>query len=223
MKQLFGTSIIACAFLLSGCLQFGGTELPNPGDEEVKTTQAGNTSGNDSSDNGDGSTAVTYLLPSDDTNVKELIQDDNKGTSDRFDVWSYPGEDKYSFIKFDLAALSGREIKSARLQLYLEKVRDDHDGRISINIVRGQWSEYSLNYLNSDGLSFDTLTELDIVEAVHENTYIAVDITPAVQAWVAGEIANDGLALLPESDIVRVEFNSKEAPTNRSYLEIEYY
>ena len=165
-------------------------------------------------------TEVAKLLAAEDTNIKQLYPEENKGESEKIDVWNYPDQDKQAFVRFDFSQIPrGAIVQKAVLKLYVYAVRNP--GIIHFHAVHGQWHEYSLNYLNAGTLSLTHLFP-HFVRSSDLNRYVEVDVTALVQSWVSGELANDGLSISADESNgdVRVDFHSRDALSNPSFLEL---
>lgn len=202
---------IALTGLSTGCQRMG-TDNGNPGiaDEgSVDETLPHNKS---------------QLLASADTNTKELYPEQNKGDSDRIDVWSYPEETKIGFIRFDLSHIpSSSRIASAKLRLYVVKVRDFDEGLVEFYQIEGDWDEYQITYSNQSLLGFKLIGSRMIYKSEQES-YIEIDITELAQKWVRGDFANDGIAISAPgiNKNVRIEFGSKENVETPGLLELQW-
>jgi hypothetical protein len=201
-KNKFTCLFLILSVALSGCgpgvNQPKGTETPNP-----KYTN------------------TVLMQAAEDTNTKELYPNQVKGDSDKVDVWNYPDQDKIAYMKFDLSHISqGTIVRKATLRLWIYDVKDP--GLVEFYTVQGTWHEDSLTYNTQDGLSL--LPRFSRYFENHpDQTYVDIDVTSLVQEWVNGSIPNDGISMkAPDTSVpVRVEFHSKEALTNPSYLQID--
>lgn len=161
------------------------------------------------------------MVAVDDTNTKQSYPNQSKGTSHKIDVSNLAGSIKQGFLKFNLSEIpQSTVIQRATLRLSVYKVIDP--GVIDLYIVNGRWDEISLTYNNSDSLELYLYTSQMITEA-DEHIYVDLDITDLVHSWVSGQTVNDGLALVADGNpIGRIEFYSKEALDNPTYLELVY-
>jgi hypothetical protein len=118
--------------------------------------------------------------------------------------------DRYGFVRFDLSALPpATPIAKATLRLYANQVLSSGD--LDVKPVLGTWDEATLTYATTPALGAVVATVS--VSSADQDGYVLVDVTTAVQQWLAGSLANNGLALLPAaSGVTRVTFDSKESP-----------
>lgn len=192
------TAIILVNAFIAGCT---GTETPSP---ELT-----------------GNTPTTFkLLAAEDTNSKELFPTQIKGTSEKIDVWNYPNEDKQAFVQFDFSKIpAATKVKKAVFRLWVYDARNP--GIIHFYKVSGMWEELSLTYSTLNSLSLGYMFPFRIY-ASDEHQYVDVDITDLVNGWISGAIVNDGLSIAADESggYVRVDFHSKDAPVNPSYLEL---
>jgi hypothetical protein len=118
-----------------------------------------------------------------------------------------------AYIRFDLSAIptgyTSANIAKASLKLYVNAVATA--GSFNVDYVDGAWSESTIdaNLLPALGTTIAGSVPL-VKSAAHD--YIIVDITSAVDAWLNGTQANDGIALVANSPL-SCSFTSKESTT----------
>jgi len=84
-----------------------------------------------------------------------------------------------------------------------------NSGTVTFHLVEGPWSEGELTAgtMSAVGPAFASVA----VEPDDHDTYVTVDVTAALTAWVAGQ-PNYGIAILPDaSEFVSVDFAAREA------------
>ena len=129
------------------------------------------------------------------------------------------GGTRHTFVKFDLSTLpTGVSVSQATLRLYLNKV--DNPGSIEVYAVTSPWDEATLNAATVPTVG-PILTTIPLAASA-EDKFVAIDITSTVQAWLAGTLTNNGIAILPSAaNPVRVAFDSKESTGTSHAPEIE--
>jgi len=138
-----------------------------------------------------------------DTHINSAQSAINSGTLSNLNV----GNGYTSLLQFDLSLLptgtTAAQISRAVLVLYCN--RADNLGAINIAPVAGAWGEYSVTYGSMPPLGSAVAT----AQVVSADSYIAIDVTGLVAAWIATPSTNNGLALTAVSGAV-LQFDSKE-------------
>jgi len=128
----------------------------------------------------------------------------NYGAKTLLDV---DGATQYTYIQFDLASIpSGASVSQATLKLYVNSVTTA--GSFNVDYVNGSWTEGTITWNSSPALGTTIASNVSVTTA-DKNQYILVNVTPAVQAWLSGSEANDGIALVANSTF-NATFDSKE-------------
>jgi len=128
------------------------------------------------------------------------------------------GAKETAYIQFNLASIpSGAVVSQATLKLYVNAVTTA--GTFNVDYVNGSWSESTLTYDLAPALGSTIVSSVDITTA-DKNQYILINITPAVQAWLNGSEANDGIALVANSTF-SASFDSKENTTTSHPAELD--
>jgi hypothetical protein len=144
--------------------------------------------------------------------------DDDKDHGHDKDHGKNVGE-AHGFVKFDLSALpvgmSGAAISKATLRMWVNDV--NNDGKITVHVVQGDWSEKTISANNAPGVG-QAVAEVMIRNA-DENHFVAIDVTDAVKGWLTNPGSNFGLALLPVDADFSVD--SKENHDTAHPMEIE--
>lgn len=143
----------------------------------------------------------------------------NGATSSIFVRNSGAGGERHAFLRFDLAPLpAGTVVNKATLRLWVAAVNDD--GPVDIRVVSDAWDEATLSASTAPALG-PVVGSLSL-SAADQDHFVTADVTPLVQGWLDGSIADFGIALLPTSaDPVRVSFDSKEATGTSHAPELE--
>jgi hypothetical protein len=92
------------------------------------------------------------------------------------------------------------------LKLYVNSVTTA--GSWNVDYVNGSWSESTLDVSNAPALGTIIASNVNVTTA-DKNQYILINVTAAVQAWLSGSEANNGIALVANSTL-NATFDSKE-------------
>lgn len=162
--------------------------------------------------------ARAQITPSDDAYTNTATPTTNLGTKPLLDVQSAT---QTTFIRFDLSSVpagySGASIAKATMKLYVNAVPTA--GSFDVDYVGGTWTEKTITANISPALGTTIVSSVSLTSAnVHD--YVMIDITPAVQAWLDGTQANDGVALVANSPL-NASFDSKESTTNSQPPELD--
>src|SRR5437762_4032481 len=117
-----------------------------------------------------------------------------------------------SLIQFNVSPLpsgvSASQLNKATLRVFVSGL--SNAGSFDVVLVNGTWNEKSVTYGNRPNLGNVIAAGVPVV-ASSKNTFINVDVTSAMQAWLSGS-ANNGIAIVPSaSSPISVTFDSKEA------------
>ena len=110
-------------------------------------------------------------------------------------------------VQFDLTSLPAGTVSKATLVLFVNRV--NAAGSINVSVASGSWSENAVNGINVPGSGAAVASGVAVSAA---GTFLNLDATAAVQAWLSGT-TNDGFILSPASSGVSVAFDSKENTT----------
>jgi len=150
------------------------------------------------------------LTPSADSYTNTASPTTNYGTAATINVES---ASQTAYIQFDLSAIpagyTSANIAKASLKLYVNAVGTA--GSFNIDYVDGAWTESTItaNLLPALGTTIASSVPLSKTNA---HDYIIIDVTSAVDAWLNGSQANDGIALVANSPL-SCSFTSKESTT----------
>ena len=125
-----------------------------------------------------------------------------------------------SYLKLNLSAFpSHSKVAKATLRLYVDAVTSS--GSFDVYAVTGNWSERGLTASNAPALGVSaTGGQAMAISKASVNQFVLVDITPLVQGWLDGIIANQGVALALTSNEGSFAFDSKEASGHHPELSI---
>jgi len=154
--------------------------------------------------------AQAQLTPSADSYTNSGSNTTNYGSNALLDVVS---GSQTTYIQFNLASIptgyTGTNISKATLKLYVNAVTTA--GNFNVEYVTSAWSEGTITAKTAPTVG-STIASAVPLTTSSLNLYILVDITPAVQAWLNGSTANDGIALVGTGS-TNASFDSKENTT----------
>jgi hypothetical protein len=128
------------------------------------------------------------------------------------------GATEIGYIQFNLSSIpTGASISQATLKLYVNAVTTA--GSFNVDYVSGTWSESKITHSLAPALGTAIVSSVPLTTA-SKNQYILINITPAVQAWLNGSVANDGIALVANSTF-NASFDSKENTTTSHPAELD--
>jgi hypothetical protein len=130
------------------------------------------------------------------------------------------GSARNAFAQFDLSALpAGATVSRATLRIWVSRVEDGGD--LDLFAVTEPWIESSLTADNEPAREPDAYTTIAIPLS-GAGRFVAVDVTDLVNAWLAGDLENNGIALVPSpATTLRAELNSKENTSASHAPELE--
>jgi hypothetical protein len=147
------------------------------------------------------------ITPSQDAFTNSADPTTNYGANVLLEV---DGASEISYIAFNLASIpSGASVSQATLKLFVNGVTQA--GSFNVDYVTGAWTESAVTYNLSPALG-NTIASGVVLTTASKNQYILINVTSAVQAWLSGSQANDGLALVANSTF-NASFDSKENTT----------
>jgi hypothetical protein len=154
--------------------------------------------------------AYGQITPSGDAFTNSSTATTNYGANGLLNV---NGATEVSYIRFDLRSIpSGATISQATLKLYVNSVTNP--GTFNVDFVNGSWQEGTITSSVSPVLG-STIEASVPLTAASKNQYVLINITSAVQEWLSGSQANDGIALVANGSF-DASFDSKEN-TNTSH------
>ena len=151
--------------------------------------------------------ASAQVTPSDDTYTLTTSPATNYGTNGGLQVQSGKAT---VFVRFDLSSIppgyTSADIAKATLKLYVNSV--GASGSFNVDYVVGSWSEATATATLEPAIGTVIASGINVSTA-NKGGYILVDVTPALDAWLDGSQANEGIALVGNSPL-NVIFCSKE-------------
>jgi hypothetical protein len=161
--------------------------------------------------------AYGQLTPSADSYTNAADPTTNYGAKTLLDVES----SQTTYIHFNLASIpssyTGADITQATLKLYVNTVTAA--GSFNVDYVNGTWSESTIDASNAPALGTKIAASVPLVTA-DKNQFILIDVTAAVQAWLNGSQANDGVALVGNTPL-NATFDSKESTSTSHAAELD--
>lgn len=155
------------------------------------------------------------ITPSQDAFTNSADPTTNFGANTLLDV---DGASQVTYIQFNLASIpAGAHVRQATLKLYVNAVTTV--GSFNVDYVNGSWVESSITHSLAPALG-NTIASGVSLTAADKNQFILINITPAVAAWLNGSQANDGIALVANSEF-NASFDSKENTTTSHAPELD--
>jgi len=134
----------------------------------------------------------------------------NFGTATTLGVASTASSIQNSYIQFDLSSIpsgyTGSSVAKATLKLYVNTVTTV--GSFNVDFIAGSWSETKITASLAPALGSTIQASVPLTIA-NKSSYLLIDITSALQAWLNGSQTNDGIALVANSPL-SATFDSKE-------------
>ena len=159
--------------------------------------------------------AYGQVTPSQDAFTNTAAATTNYGANVLLDV---SGAKEVVYIQFDLSSIpASANVSKASLKLYVNAVTKA--GSFNVDFVNGSWVESTITSGLAPALGTTIASNVALTTA-DKNQYILIDITPALQAWLSGSQANDGIALVANSTFA-ASFDSKENTTTSHPPELD--
>ena len=120
-----------------------------------------------------------------------------------------------SFLKFSLdtlpAGTNAANVAQARLRLWVNS-GTTAVGAITLTPVTSAWDEMALKATNVGGLSFG-LPKISDLQITYGSSFISVDVTDWVKAWLNGTLVNEGFQIETSATTssLNLYFDSKES------------
>ena len=159
--------------------------------------------------------AYAQITPLGDSYINTAAPTTNYGAATLLDV---NGAKQTTYIQFNLASIPATaSVSQATLKLYVNAVTTA--GSFNVDYVNGAWSEGTIDSSNAPPLGAAIASNVSVTTA-DKNQYILVNVTSAVQAWLNGSEANNGVALVANSTF-NATFDSKESTTTSHPAELD--
>ncbi len=127
----------------------------------------------------------------------------------------------YTFISFNLSGIpSNATVQKAVLRLFVSAPAAPVTGTFSVYQINTAWAEKTLTWNNKPALGSVVGSPVSLGSSSYLN-FVEVDITPLVQQWVNGTVANNGVALVTTTSGASYSFDSKEATTYSHQPELD--
>lgn len=154
------------------------------------------------------SAATHILTPTQDTDVRANAGGtSNCGGCTALTTRQHPTGDYRILYQFSLASIpSGQRLVSATLRLW---VTNSENNVVSLHRVTQSWSENTLTWANSNGVSHDAAEVASFVPA-SSGRYYDIDVTSLAAQWRAGTVANNGVIAMISGHNRSASFTSSE-------------
>jgi len=147
----------------------------------------------------------------DDAHVSQSARTSNFGAAPTLLVQGPGPTAGQTYLRFDLttlpAATRGAAVVRAMLRLWVSRVV--RGGMLDVHSAHGAWTEELLIAANAPGPDREVVTGIPIAPRDRQS-FLVVDVTALVRAWLDGTLENHGLVLTANAAGVSVEFDSKE-------------
>ena len=156
--------------------------------------------------------AATYTLtPAHDTDVRENGGGTaNCGACTSLSTRRHSTGEYRTLYQFSLASIpSNQRVTSATLRIY---VTGAVGSTVSVHRVAQNWSEGTLTWANSAGVSHDSTALATFVPA-SSGRYYDIDLTGLAAQWRSGAVANNGVITKLAANNSTATFTSKEYAT----------
>jgi len=159
--------------------------------------------------------AYAQITPSADAYTNTAAASTNYGANVLLYV---DGATETTYIQFNLASIpASASVSEATLKLYVNGVTTA--GTFNVDYIAGTWVEKTITANLHPALGA-AITTSGTLTTASKNQYILINVTSAVQAWLNGSQANDGLALVANSTF-NAGFDSKENATTSHPPELD--
>jgi len=150
-------------------------------------------------------TAYGQITPLGDAYTDSTMPAKNNGSATTLAV---DGTKYTTYIQFNLGSIpSGATVSQATLKLYADSVATG--GSFNVDYVSSAWAENTIDFSNAPPLGAAIASNVDVSTA-QKNQFILINVTSALQAWLNGSEANNGLALVANANF-SATFDSKES------------
>jgi hypothetical protein len=129
----------------------------------------------------------------------------------------------YCFIKFNLSGIpADATVQKAVLRVFMNSPSSPVTGSFDVYEIDSPWAEKTITWNNKPPLGSSATGNMPVpLGAASYQNYVLVDITPLVQNWVNGSIANNGIALGLTAGNGTYQFDTKEAQGTSHPPELE--
>lgn len=148
----------------------------------------------------------------------------NYGTSGDLRVFKSSTASMRAFLKFSIDTLppgtTAADVKQARLRLWVSS-SSTITGAINLTPVTSAWNESTLTNNTSGSLTYG-LPKYASLPITSIASFVSIDVTDWVKAWLAGTLPNQGFQIDAASPTLNLYFDSKESAqtSHEPHLEI---
>lgn len=150
-----------------------------------------------------------------DAHVNSALPTVNSGAISNLDV----GGGYTALVQFDLSMLppgtTAAKVSRAVLQLYVNRVTTA--GTVSLAPVNSAWGEYSVTYATAPSIG-GSVGQFVVGQA---GTFVAIDVTALVQAWITNPATNNGIALSAAAAVAQFDSKENDLTAHATSLDIE--
>jgi hypothetical protein len=139
----------------------------------------------------------------------------NYGAASDLRVFRGNGRIGRALLQFSLETLppstKAHHVAQARLRLWVN-ANTTAVGSITLTPVTGKWDEYKVTGSSAAHLTLSASQLSDLpIESI--NSFVSIDLTRWVKAWLDGTLANEGILIEPgaNTDFLDLSFDSKES------------
>ncbi len=163
-----------------------------------------------------GSTTSYTINVDQDTWIRSDNPTNNNGGDSKLHIRFEGGIIERPMYRYDLSPIAANSsILSATAWFYVSK--EHPEGPVDIHLLNADWNDSDATW-NSMGDQMDSSVIASIAAQSAPAVWVAVNLTPQVQAWVNGQ-ANYGIAMNSTSEGTHGDYASIEA-TQKPYLEV---
>src|SRR5438270_8241095 len=165
-----------------------------------------------------GTAAQAQITPSDDAYVNAASATTNFGNAVTLNLAS---GSQTSYLRFDFTAVpssyTGAQVAKATLKIFVNSVTTA--GSFNIDLVGTPWTERKITY-SLQPVLLSTIASSVPLTTANRGSFVQIDVTSTVQAWLSGTEPNDGIALVANSPLV-ASFTTKESTTTSHSPELD--
>ncbi len=162
----------------------------------------------------------SFVLSADqDAWIRNDDVDRNNGTGGSNHVKFDAGNIEQVLTRFDTSSLpSGSQVNSAIAWFHLRTGKEHPEGRITVHEILSDWDEDGVTWDSFDA-AYRSAAVATIPAQDTGNTWVALNITGLVQAWVNGQ-PNNGILFDSVAEGLHTEYTAREDGTNPPRLEV---